>query len=223
MPEDPRPDGQIRLVLASQSPRRRMLLEQIGLTFEVLPVELDEAEVFCQVERRGSMDVTPLAGRELAAAQVREAAIAKATAACRLVQGTAGRCLFIGADTVVLIDGQLLGKPTDECEAARMLRMLAGRTHSVLTGVAVLDPATGPCASGVEISDVTFTAMNDEWIEAYVRTGEPMDKAGAYAVQGLGSVFIQRVEGCYFNVVGLPLSLLARLLRGHGFEVVSVW
>lgn len=215
---------QAELVLASASPRRKMLLAQIGLCFEVIPVDVDEQAIFNRIQCAGAGDGQPstLAGG-LTAAQVVAAAQAKAAGAAVALPAGDPRRLIVAADTVVLVDDVVLGKPTDQADAIQMLTLLAGRTHRVLTGVAVLDSTTGRSVSGVEDSKVTFTPMAKEWIEAYVATGEPMDKAGAYAVQGLGSIFIERVEGCYFNVVGLPLSLLARLLRQQGFDVIAAW
>lgn len=204
-----------RLILASASPRRRMLMSQVGLEFEVLPADVDEDR---HVATAGD---SALIGRQvevLAEAKARAAAAGLGAAATRDCQA-----LVIGADTVVLIDGEVLVKPLTADAAQAMLRKLSGRTHEVLTGVAVLDAATGHVVTGVEQTRVTFVPLVDDWIAKYVSTGEPMDKAGAYAVQGLGSVFIERVEGCYFNVVGLPLALLARLLRQQGYEVIKAW
>jgi len=215
---------QAKLVLASASPRRKLLLHQIGLCFEVVPVDVDEQAIFDRIQCIGVADgATGLPSGGLTAAQVLAAAEAKAAGAAAQMAASGSRQLIVAADTVVLFDDLVLGKPTDQADAVRMLSLLAGRTHRVLTGVAVLDPTTGRSVSGVEDSRVTFTSLTKAWIEAYVATGEPMDKAGAYAVQGLGSIFIERVEGCYFNVVGLPLSLLARLLREQGFEVIAAW
>jgi septum formation protein len=215
---------QATLVLASASPRRKLLLHQIGLRFEVIPVDVDEQAIFDHIQCAGARDgATNPSADGLTAAQVLAAAEAKAAGAAALLPADGQRLLIVAADTVVFIDNSVLGKPIDQADAVRMLTLLAGRTHRVLTGVVVLDPTTGRSVSGVEDSRVTFTPLTKAWIEAYVATGEPMDKAGAYAVQGLGSIFIERVEGCYFNVVGLPLSLLARLLREQGFEVIATW
>ena len=202
----------VRLVLASASPRRRMLLGQIGLSFEVRPTAVVEAPVVN--DSRGPT----------VAAQVAAVAAQKARAgAAALDPAERAGCLVIGADTIVLADGQVLGKPGSAAAARSMLRCLAGRTHEVLTGVVIVAADDGAATSGVERTLVTFDHLSDGLIERYVATGEPMDKAGAYAVQGLGSVFIHRVEGCYTNVVGLPLALLARLLRQHGFAVEAAW
>lgn len=128
--------------------------------------------------------------------------------------------LILAADTVVILDGELLGKPEDEDDAADMLRRLAGLTHQVLTGVAVFDPERDLEETEVVATDVTFGPMTDEEIDWYVGTEEPMDKAGAYAIQGLGALFVERIEGNYSNVVGLPLPTVRRLLGRMGYEVL---
>lgn len=189
-----------------------MLLRQIGLLFEVLVPLLEEAPV-----NAGGEGAT-LEEQVIKLACDKVAAVARGMACA----GDQGR-LVIGADTVVLIDGEVLGKPADPVDAARMLTVLSARTHVVYTGVAVLDSRTGRLETGVERTEVTFVQLPREWIVSYVATGEPMDKAGAYAVQGLGSAFIERINGCYFNVVGLPLTLLASLLRRHDFELTEAW
>jgi septum formation protein len=130
--------------------------------------------------------------------------------------------LVIGADTIVVVDSRVLGKPTDAADAAAMLRLLSGRTHQVITGVAVADRQGGQeTALEVEhaVTDVTFLPWTEEDIAAYVATGEPLDKAGAYAIQGYASVLVAGISGCYFNVVGLPLALVARMLRDRGVPV----
>lgn len=183
-----------RLVLASGSPRRRQLLAEQGLAFEVRPVDLDE---------------TPLpgeGGREL----VLRLAEQKARAAARPGE------LVLAADTEVVIDGEVLGKPVDDAEAAAMLRRLAGRWHEVLTGVAVCDLERALRLAFVEITRVCFAPLSEEEIGWYVATGEPADKAGAYAIQGYGAIFIEQIEGNYSNVVGLPLAATYRLLRQAG-------
>lgn len=150
-----------------------------------------------------------------------EGAMAAAAAKARLVAGDHPNAVVIGADTVVTVDGRALGKPADACDADAMLRLLSGREHSVITGVAVISPH-GEHAS-FESSKVWFAEMSDEQIAAYVSTGEPMDKAGAYGIQGRASAFIERIEGCYFNIVGLPLFRLAGMLAGHGVVAWDLW
>lgn len=182
-----------RLVLASASPRRRELLTQAGYVFEVQPAHVNE-------------DPRP---DEDAIAYVVRLARDKAQAVFTSVSDP--DAIVLGADTTVTLDNHILAKPEDPSDAARMLRMLSGRTHRVITGVAI---AT---AKGVEVAaeatGVQFRTLSDEEIAAYVASGEPMDKAGAYGIQGLAAKWIPRVEGCYFNVVGLPLALVATMLE----------
>jgi septum formation protein len=181
------------LVLASQSPRRSEILRQAGIPFTVRPVEVDE---------------TPLEA-ESPRAYVERLALAKALAA------PAGpRDTVLAADTTVTIDGALLGKPADAPDARRMLELLSGRRHEVLTGICLRkgDSLICDCAS----TAVWFHALSDEEIEKYVASGEPDGKAGAYAIQGLASKFVERIEGCYFNVMGLPVALVYRHLTRLG-------
>ena len=186
------------LVLASASPRRRELLTQAGYTFEVRPAHIPE-------DPREGEDpvayVTRLA-REKAEVVFRELN-ANGNAEAALV--------ILGADTTVTLDNHILGKPEDAADAARMLRMLSGRSHHVITGVAVVTAEAVEVAA--EVTAVRFLTLTDEEIAVYVATGEPMDKAGAYGIQGLAARWIPRVEGCYFNVVGLPLALVSTLLE----------
>jgi septum formation protein len=186
------------LVLASASPRRRELLTQAGYTFDVRPAHIPE-------DPREGEDpvayVTRLA-REKAEAVFRELS-ANLSADDPLV--------ILGADTTVTLDNHILGKPEDAPDAARMLRMLSGRSHHVITGVAVVTAEAVEVAA--EVTAVRFLTLSDEEIAAYVATGEPMDKAGAYGIQGLAARWIPRVDGCYFNVVGLPLALVSTLLE----------
>lgn len=183
----------IPLILASGSPRRRELLGLLEFSFEIEPATGPEE---------------PYAGGD-PARYVERLAVAKATEVALRHRDPA---LVIGADTVVVLDGQLLGKPADDEEARRMLSFLSGRTHRVYTGVAVIEAPGLFSRSAAEVTDVTFKEMSADRIARYVATGEPMDKAGAYGIQGLGAVNVARIEGCYFNVVGLPLGKLADLL-----------
>jgi septum formation protein len=181
------------LVLASASPRRRELLAQAGYAFVVRPAHIPEDSL---------PDEDPIAyvvrlAREKAEAVFRE--LADATA------------VVLGADTTVTLDGQILGKPVDDADAARMLRMLSGRTHRVITGVALATESGTQVAA--EVTAVRFLTLSDEEIRGYVVTGEPLDKAGAYGIQGRAARWIPRIEGCYFNVVGLPLALVSTLLE----------
>ena len=186
------------LVLASASPRRRELLTQAGYTFEVRPAHIPEDP------REGEDPVTYVTrlAREKAEVVFRELS-ANGNAEAALV--------ILGADTTVTLDNHILGKPEDAADAARMLRMLSGRSHHVITGVAVVTAEAVEVAA--EVTAVRFLTLTDEEIAVYVATGEPMDKAGAYGIQGLAARWIPRVEGCYFNVVGLPLALVSTLLE----------
>ena len=186
----------VRIVLASQSPRRRELLTLVGLAHEVRPADVDE---------------TPHAD-ELPVPHAERLARAKAeTLAARERDA-----VVVAADTIVVIDGLILGKPGDATEAGAMLRRLAGRTHTVFTAVAVA--RGGRTVSGVEEVRVTFRALDDAEIAAYVATGEPMDKAGSYGIQGFGATIVERIEGDYFAVMGLPLVRLVGLLGEVGLR-----
>ena len=184
----------VRIILASQSPRRRELLALIGIPHEVRPADLDE---------------TVLPG-EVPVAHVERLARAKAEAIALREHGA----VVIGSDTIVVLDGDILGKPNEASEAAATLRRLSGRTHTVHTAVAVA--RDGLTVSGVESVEVTFRPLTDAQIEAYIRTGEPMDKAGAYGIQGYGAVIVERVHGDYFAVMGLALGRLVGLLEQVG-------
>jgi septum formation protein len=179
----------MKLVLASASPRRQELLRTAGISFTVRPAAIDER-------------VLPGENPE---AYVSRLAAAKARGCWLPGEVT------LGADTVVTLDGLLLGKPSDAADARRMLRLLSGRTHQVLTGVCLYDGSE--TRSAVEITEVEFLDLSDEEIEQYVAGGEPLDKAGAYGIQGEASKFVKRVNGCYFNVVGLPLARVYGFIR----------
>ncbi len=180
----------VELVLASRSPRRSEILRQAGIPFVVRAAEVDE---------------TPLAG-ESPEDYVRRVAELKALAVEAGVEEQ-----VLGADTTVVIDGEMLGKPADAGDARRMLELLSGRRHEVLTGICL--KRGGEVIRDWAATSVWFVAMRAEEIEEYVASGEPMDKAGGYAIQGLGSKFIEKIDGCYFNVVGLPVSLVYGYLR----------
>src|SRR5437016_1896076 len=179
------------LVLASRSPRRSEILRQAGIPFTVRATEVDE---------------TP-GTAEPPADYVRRLAALKAQA----VPLAAGE-IVLGADTMVVAGNQMLGKPADAADARRMLGLLSGRRHEVITGIC-LRRADGESVCDHAVTAVWFAAMSDREIADYVASGEPMDKAGAYAIQGLASKFIERIEGCYFNVVGLPVALVYRHLQ----------
>jgi len=189
------------LVLASTSPRRRELLAQAGYSFEVHPAHIPEDPL---PNENPTAYVTRLA-REKAQAVFRE--ITKANASD---QRASAAPQVLAADTTVTLDDQILGKPSGPADAARMLRLLSGRTHQVITGVALITAASTQVAA--ETTAVTFLPLSADDIAAYVATGEPMDKAGAYAIQGRAARWIPRIEGDYFNVVGLPIALVSALL-----------
>jgi septum formation protein len=178
------------LVPASASPRRREILERLGFEFETIATGVEEDDVECDDDLRFA---GTLAERKAAAARVLRPA------------GT-----IIAADTIVACAGRRLGKPADERDAAAMLRLLSGRTHEVITGVA-LARAASPALVRAERTTVYVRSLADEEIARYVATGEPFGKAGAYAIQGHAAPFVERIDGCYFNVVGLPVALLFRM------------
>jgi septum formation protein len=185
------------LILASASPRRRELLTQAGYRFQVEASSVAES-------RRPGEDAIRFATR-----LARE----KAEEVFARHQSSAEVVTVLGADTVVVCDGEVMGKPVDASEAARMLLLLSGRTHQVVTGVAVVW-ASGSAEVAAELTQVTMRTLLPEEVSDYVAGGEPMDKAGAYAIQGYAGRWIPRISGCYFNVVGLPLALVASLLEG---------
>jgi septum formation protein len=192
----------MKLILASSSPRRAEVLRGAGVAFEVCAPQVDEAA---------------LSG-ETAQAMVARLAEAKARATADRIGAHAESCIVIGADTVVELDGEILGKPRDSAHAREMLTKLGGRSHHVLTGLFLLQLPGKAARVAVENSAVTFAPLTENEIDAYVATGEPLDKAGAYAIQGLAGRYIPKIEGCYFNVVGLPLAKLYALLRELGWR-----
>ena len=187
----------MELILASQSPRRRELLERLGLHFTVRAADLDE-----------SMDAARPPAEEVARLSAEKAAAVDP-----------GSAVVVAADTVVVLDGRVLGKPRSADEAAEMLRALSGRAHQVMTGVTVR--RGGRAETDTVVTDVHFRPLTEREIAAYVATGEPMDKAGAYGIQGLASIFVDRLDGDYYNVMGLPLCRLCRMLRAAGVEILG--
>ncbi|MBQ4573767.1 MAG: septum formation inhibitor Maf [Clostridia bacterium] len=186
----------MKIILASASPRRRELLSRMGIEFDIKVADVDEQVNFA---------LTP---EEL----VSGLALRKARAVADTVN--AADTLIIAADTVVAKDGVILGKPNDEADAEKMLRMLSGATHQVLTGMAIL---TGDrLLLHTECTEVHFRALENCEIDAYIATGEPMDKAGAYGIQGIGGLFVSGISGDYYNVVGLPICKLCTMLRECG-------
>jgi septum formation protein len=196
------------LILASASPRRRELLTQAGFSFEVHPAHIPEEP---QPGEDPIAYVMRLAREKAEAVYSELARSATADPSTTLRSAQDDKLIVLGADTTVTLDGHILGKPEDAADAARMLRMLSGRTHRVITGVAIVTAAGTEVAA--EVTAVKFLTLSDEEIAAYIATGEPMDKAGAYAIQGRAAKWIPRIEGDYFNVVGLPLALVSTMLE----------
>jgi septum formation protein len=191
-----------RLILASASPRRAELLRQLNLDFEVVVSNAPE-EIPAEPLNPGQLVM------DLAARKVREAA-----------ENTGQDAVLIGADTVVALEDRILGKPADSAAAMAMLADLSGKKHRVFTGLALYQPLTARLVKDFAMTEVRFRELSRDEIAAYVRTGEPLDKAGAYGIQGLGAALVEGINGCYFNVVGLPLSKLVMMLKV--FEV-TVW
>ena len=186
----------MKLILASASPRRSELLRNAGIAFTVEPAHIPE---------QGMPGEPPL-----------EYCKRLATDKARAVFERNSDSVVLGADTIVVADEHLLEKPADVADAARMLRLLAGRGHQVITGVCVLAP--GFEQTEAEITEVRFGPLNEAEVASYIATGEPMDKAGAYAIQGIASRWVERIDGCYFNVVGLPVPRVYRILQALAAE-----
>ena len=187
----------MKLILASKSPRRREILENLGISFEIVTAETDESSeerdpyrLVEQLSRRKGEAVQELLWRQ-----------------GRTLDGT----VILSSDTVVCVDGEILGKPRDAADARRMLRLLSGRAHRVISGVCLI--GRGKVAVAHEVTEVCFDKLDDETVEAYIQACSPYDKAGAYAIQGHAAAFISGIKGCYFNVVGLPVHKLAVLWR----------
>ena len=187
------------LILASTSPRRQELLRNAGIRFEVKAPRVHEMRK--NGERPDDYVVR----------------LAQEKADNALLQLTGNKCVILGADTTVVVDDEILEKPCNSPDAVRMLRLLSGRSHAVMTGVCLLvrDSNATNRFTAIENTNVLFRKLSEEEIQDYVASGEPMDKAGAYAIQGRASRWIPRIEGCYFNVVGLPVPLVYRLLQEH--------
>lgn len=183
----------MQIILASKSPRRAQLLTQIGLKYKIVPSHIDESKY---------TNSNPIhTARNLAVAKARHIGQQYRTG------------IIIGADTIVVIDRKILGKPKDKQDAIKLLSTLSGRTHRVITGLAILNAKTNRVKVGHSITYVTFRKLLRKEIEEYIATGDPFDKAGSYGIQGKGALFVERITGDYFNVVGLPLVLLSRLLQ----------
>lgn len=201
-----------RFVLASASPRRHELIKYLGLPFEIVPSLFEES---MDTQMTPSQLVENLAQEK--AKEVFE----------RLASSpSASNLLVLGADTIVALDGQFLGKPANEQQAFEMLKKLSGRCHEVHTGVAAMIGHPGSkkrwdCHKTSDVSRVYFRTLSEDEIEYYIKTKEPMDKAGAYALQGIGSAFVERIDGCFTNIIGLPVPKVVALLRLSGIAVMS--
>jgi septum formation protein len=189
-----------QLILASASPRRAELLRQIGLDFQV---------------------VASLIAEDLPADPVAPERLVMDLATAKVKQVARGRAdgVIIGADTIVFLENQVLGKPGSAAEAVTMLTRLSGKTHQVFTGLGVFDGATDRLITDFAMTEVVFRTLCNHEIQAYVRTGEPLDKAGAYGIQGRGALLVEKINGCYFNVVGLPIGKLVVILNELGFPL----
>lgn len=187
-----------KIVLASSSPRRKQLLEQIGCSFTVLNIDVAE------------ISTSHISAEHVAATNAR----AKAAAAKMVIADDA---VAVAADTIVVLNDEIFGKPTDSENARDILRQLSGRTHEVITAVAVA--ASSGTVSGICRTMVEFVTLSETDIDKYLSTGEPFDKAGAYGIQGYGSLFVASINGCYFNVMGLPIVLTRNLLQQVGVEI----
>ena len=186
-----------KIILASGSPRRKRMSEDLKIDFSVMVSNYEE----------------DIAGKDDDVSLVEKTAYNKALEVSKRADDDA---LIVAADTVVVFDKKILGKPKDKADAKQMLKMLQGNTHTVVTSIAIIDNLEKKTLINSEKTKVTFDKLTDREIDDYIKTGEPMDKAGAYGIQGLGCVFIQKVDGCYNNVVGLPAYLLAKMLKSFG-------
>ncbi len=193
-----------QLILASASPRRRELLQKLDIRFEIRPAFVDESM---------------LPGEDASTYPLRTA-VKKAMAVAEQI-GKEEKALIVAADTVVVIDDDILGKPADAAEAKAMLCRLAGREHIVITGLGLVDTLSGRTLSAAEQTIVYFNALSEEQIDAYIATGEPLDKAGAYGIQGKGSLLVRKIDGDFYNVMGLPLSRLDRVLAKLDLNLLS--
>ena len=183
-----------KIILASASPRRKELLKTMGLDFEVIPSEVEEN----------------IENEKFSTELIENLAVKKAQNVAEKIDFPA---IVIGSDTVVVINEKILGKPKDRKDAFNMLKMLGGSTHQVVSAIAVIDTETNKVLKDSVVSDVTFKQLSDEEINAYIETGEPMDKAGAYAIQGLAGMFVKSINGCYSNIVGISVFKLAEMLH----------
>jgi septum formation protein len=189
-----------KLILASASPRRKKLLNQLGLRFTIIPSKINEEEY---------SNLPPIR-------MVKELAMAKAKAVGKLVEDT----VIIAGDTIVLNDGDVLGKPKDKEDAAIMLKKLSGKSHTVLSGLAVLSTSNNKIIVEYDRTEVLMSEITDDEIKKYINTGEPIGKAGSYAIQGLGGIFVEKIDGSYFTVMGLPIHKLQTMLNDFSISVI---
>ena len=192
-----------KLILASASPRRKELLENLGYVFQTIPADIDETIS----DTKSPEDI------------VKELALQKATYVANSVNYPA---IIIGSDTIVVVDNTILGKPENNEDAYNMLKMLSGRAHQVISGIAIIDNKSNKNIVDSVSSDVYFRTLSIEEITSYVKTGEPMDKAGAYAIQGLASTFIEKINGCYNNIVGLPIFKVTQALKEFDLDILEI-
>ncbi len=188
-----------KIVLVSASPRRQELMEMLGFNFTIIPSKINEEEY---------KGLNPIE-------MVKELARAKAEDVACLEKNS----VVIGSDTIVVLDNKILGKPSDQSEAVAILRRLQNRKHSVLTGIVVWDSFSGQVVVDYDKTDVFMGPITDEDILEYVKTGEPMDKAGAYGIQGIGGIFVEKIVGSYFTVMGLPIHKLVKILKGFDISI----
>ena len=193
-------ENDLKLVLASGSPRREELLKQLKLKFTIVASKIDESNY--QAEEPVQL--------------VRKLAAEKAKSVSALVEDA----LIIAADTVVVYNDQILGKPKNKADAKNMLKMLSSNNHQVITGVAVVNSQDGKCELADNTTEVKMVELNDREIDEYINTGEPMDKAGSYAIQGFGGLFVEEIKGSYYSVMGLPIHQLAKLLEKFNYGIL---
>lgn len=189
-----------KIILASASPRRNQLLKSLNIEFEVIPSQVEE-----------NIDEEDFSFK-----LIEKLALEKAQDVAEKINYPA---IVIGADTVVVIDNHILGKPTDKENAFQMLKLLSGRTHKVISAIALIDNSLNKSITDHVVSEVTFRNLTDSEIRSYIETGEPMDKAGAYAIQGLASKFISSISGCYNNIVGISTDKLTKMLKKSGINI----
>lgn len=199
-------NGSIKLVLASQSPRRVAMLRSLGLEFDTKPSDMDE-----NTDLKNPAEVVEYLAEAKARTVAEQLAITEST-----------RTLVLGADTIVVLGSEILGKPSNREHAYQMLMRMSGRHHRVYTGVSIIDVKSGEATTKHEMSSVYFRSLDPAEVRSYAKTEEPMDKAGAYALQGTAGAFVEKIEGCYSTIVGLPMPLTVKMLRDAGVRVLGM-